>query len=45
MTPFFEYKVDSFGNKVHHIVWFIDARSIDFLLKLRTKYGLYGIGL
>lgn len=44
-TPFFQYSVNSNGNSVEHIVWFIDARSINALLGLVTKYHLLGTGI
>ncbi len=40
-TPYFIY----YDNEVQHIVWFIDARSINALLDLVVKYDLYGIGI
>ncbi|MDF2538939.1 MAG: hypothetical protein K0S76_1960 [Herbinix sp.] len=44
-TPFFQYYQYSFDASVENIVWSIDARSIDALLKLISEYGLKGIGL
>lgn len=44
-TPFFIYSVNNNGASVEHIVWFIDARSIDALLGLVSKYGLNGVGI
>lgn len=40
-TPYFTYDV----NNSHHIVWFIDARSINGLLDLVIKYNLHGSGI
>ncbi len=40
-TPYFLY----YDKEVQHIVWFIDARSINALLDLVVKYDLYGIGI
>jgi spore germination protein len=44
-TPFFNYTVTSEGNQIAHIVWFIDARTIQALLDLAVKYQLHGIGI
>jgi spore germination protein len=44
-TPFFEYIRYSFGSPVQHIVWSIDARSIDAILKLVSEYKLNGTGI
>lgn len=42
-TPFFEYEVkSSYGSDIRHIVWFIDARSMDALINLIPEYGLNG---
>jgi len=40
-TPFFNY---TRGNTLH-IVWFIDARSINAVLELVVKYNLHGAGI
>jgi spore germination protein len=42
-TPYFEYVDKQYG--IEHIVWFIDARSIDALVKLVPEFGLLGIGI
>jgi spore germination protein len=44
-TPFFQYDRYNFGAPVQRIVWAIDARSIDALLKLISEYGLDGAGI
>ena len=45
-TPYFIYYRYSFGApEVQHIVWFIDARSIEVLLELISEYGLGGSGV
>ncbi|MDF2485737.1 MAG: hypothetical protein K0R46_1905 [Herbinix sp.] len=44
-TPYFRYVIDNSGNLIVHIVWFIDARSINALLSLVDKYKLNGIGI
>ncbi|MDF2474231.1 MAG: hypothetical protein K0R21_2013 [Anaerocolumna sp.] len=41
-TPFYRYTKSSYDNEIEHIVWFIDARSIDALLGLISKYALLG---
>ena len=44
-TPFFVYTRMVNQNQIAHIVWFIDARSINALLNLVTKYKLNGVGV
>ena len=44
-TPFFEYEENQAGISTQHIVWFIDARSIEALVKLVPEYGFQGIGV
>lgn len=44
-TPYFLYSVNASGSEIKHIVWFIDARSINALLDLVDKYKLLGIGI
>ncbi len=44
-TPFFKYSVKSEGVSIEHIVWFIDARSINALLGLISDYKLLGTGI
>jgi spore germination protein len=44
-TPFFEYVDMQSVIPIQHIVWFIDARSIDALVKLVPGYGFQGIGI
>lgn len=45
-TPFFEYSINGYGNhQIDHIVWFIDARSINALLELISKYKLLGTSI
>jgi spore germination protein len=43
-TPYFTYEL-GFGSPVQHIVWFINAVSIDALVKLISEYGLDGAGI
>ncbi|QHQ61606.1 LysM peptidoglycan-binding domain-containing protein [Anaerocolumna sedimenticola] len=40
-TPYFLYTQDN----IQHIVWFIDARSINSLLDLAISYELYGVSI
>lgn len=40
-TPFFKYT----SGDTQHIVWFIDARSINAVLSLVVKYNLHGSGI
>jgi spore germination protein len=44
-TPYYRYSFVSNGNQIEHIVWFIDARSINSLLGLVSKYALSGTGV
>jgi spore germination protein len=44
-TPFFYYNQLSIGVPLQHIVWFIDARSINALFDLISEYDLYGSGI
>lgn len=44
-TPYFLYSVNTSGNQIEHIVWFVDARSINALLDLVDKYKLLGVGV
>jgi spore germination protein len=44
-TPYFYYNQIYFGAPVQHIVWFIDARSIDALNNLIQEYSLNGSGI
>ena len=39
-SPYFNY-IDK--NRLSHVVWFEDARSIQAKLKLASKYGLRGV--
>ncbi len=44
-TPYFTYNQTDIGFPSQHIVWFIDARSINALLKLVDQYNLGGSGI
>ncbi len=44
-TPFYLYTNNPHGTPVDHIVWFIDARSIDALLDVVGEFQLLGIGV
>ena len=44
-TPYYYYNEFIFGYPAQHIVWFIDARSIDALVKLIIDYSLAGSGV
>lgn len=44
-TPFFMYSVRRGPFPTDHIVWFIDARSINALLNLVSDNNLHGIGI
>jgi spore germination protein len=44
-TPFFNYSRITYGTPVQHIVWSIDARTVEAILKLISEYGLDGTGI
>ncbi|MGF7146327.1 spore germination protein [Anaerotaenia torta] len=44
-TPFYIYNTQSNEIPVEHIVWFVDARSMDESMKIVTERGLSGSGL
>lgn len=44
-TPYFYYDQYNIGFPFQHIVWFVDARSLDALDKLLIKYDLNGNGI
>lgn len=44
-TPYFQYFINTNGKQIAHIVWFIDARSINSLLELISKYNLNGLSI
>lgn len=44
-TPHYDYTRSSVGAPEHHIVWFIDARSIKALDEIIIEYNLIGTGL
>ncbi len=44
-TPYFTYIQTNIGFPTSHIVWFIDARSINVLLDYIKEVGLYGSGI
>ncbi len=44
-TPYYFYTIKSNGNNITHIVWFIDARSINSLLDLVVRHQLRGISI
>jgi spore germination protein len=44
-TPYFQYQTTFASEIVDHIVWFIDARSLDALYKLTAEKSLAGSGI
>ncbi len=44
-TPFFTYNAQSTGIPIEHIVWFVDARTMDESMKIITSRGLNGCGI
>ncbi|MDF2539585.1 MAG: hypothetical protein K0S76_2606 [Herbinix sp.] len=44
-TPYFQYGRYTFGSPVEHMVWSIDARSMDALNDLVAEYNLGGTGI
>lgn len=45
MTPYFNYIRTGFAEPEQHIVWSIDARSINGLVQIISDYKLAGIGI
>jgi spore germination protein len=43
-SPFFNFDDTSYGYPKEHIVWFVDARTINAMLELIPQYGLDGFG-
>jgi spore germination protein len=44
-TPFFNYYTQSTGISVEHIVWFVDARTMNAIMNIINDRGLSGSGL
>lgn len=44
-TPYFEYTIQVGKEQVRHIVWFVDARTINAVSELIIENGLQGSGL
>lgn len=44
-TPFYTYNTQTSGIPIEHVVWFVDARSMDASLKIIIDRGLSGSGL
>ena len=44
-TPYFTYNEGIAGIAREHVVWFVDARSIDAILKVILERGLSGSGI
>ena len=44
-TPYFQYIQSYVGSPIQHLVWFIDARSINILNNLIIEYNLAGSGI
>lgn len=44
-TPYFQYSVTRGETSIEHIVWFIDARTVDEVTKLSLNYGIPGSGI
>lgn len=44
-TPFYQYQTTYAAEIIDHIVWFVDARTINALLKLMTENSLSGLGI
>lgn len=44
-TPFYTYYTQTTGIPIEHVVWFVDARSMDAIMKIITDRGLSGSGL
>lgn len=44
-TPYYTYNESKTGIAREHVVWFIDARSMDAILKIVLERDLYGSGI
>lgn len=44
-TPFIQYEQFNFRTLTQHILWFINARSVNSFINLASEYGLAGIGV
>lgn len=44
-SPFFEYNLPPLVYPVHHIVWFVDARSFAALLRIIDEHNLSGVSI
>ncbi|WP_099468548.1 LysM peptidoglycan-binding domain-containing protein [Konateibacter massiliensis] len=44
-TPYFYYYEYYYNTEEQHIIWFVDARSLDALMKLIDEYDIYGNGV
>jgi spore germination protein len=44
-TPYFMYSQFSLGSPSQHIVWFVDARSVNAIMNLIVEYSLDGLGI
>jgi Predicted glycosyl hydrolase len=44
-TPYFGYGTDVSQNTIQHIVWFVDARTINAIVNLVIENGMEGTGL
>ncbi|MDF2512219.1 MAG: hypothetical protein K0S04_2085 [Herbinix sp.] len=44
-TPFYTYNTQTTGIPIEHVVWFVDARSMDASMKIITDRGLSGSSL
>jgi spore germination protein len=44
-TPYYEYSVEASDRSIQHIVWFVDARTINAIVNLVIENGLQGTGL
>lgn len=44
-TPYFNYTDKRSGAPRSHIVWFVDARSIEAILKMVIEFGFRGTGI
>lgn len=44
-TPYFSYTIANRGREIEHIVWFVDARSINAMLNLVVEHNLLGTSI
>lgn len=44
-TPYFKYTIEANEKATAHIVWFVDARTLEAIVDMVVEHGLQGTGL